>query len=184
MEEKRIFIGSFVNQPALIENFESLKEELKYKAIIKWTRSPQNFHITYCFLGNTPIDQIHKIQNFIQKEFEKNIPVDIDIKGIKLFHRKGKPAIIYAAIDDEKSSVLNGIYKKLEDFLYKERIIEKKSNHFKPHITLGRIKKTYNGFDKIIERYKDRSSGKIKSIKVDVIESQLSPKGALYKKLK
>ncbi len=184
MEEKRIFIGSFVNQPALTENFETLKKDLENKAAIKWTRSPQNFHITYHFLGNTPIDQIHKIQNFIYKEFGENIPVDIDIKGIKLFHRKGKPAIIYAAIDDEKSSVLNGIYKKLEDFLYKESIIEKKNKPFKPHITLGRIKKTFKGFDEMIEQYKDKPSGKISSVKVDVIESQLSPKGALYKTLK
>jgi 2'-5' RNA ligase len=183
MKEKRIFIGSFVQTDSLKTLFDELKHKMDKKARVKWTRTPENFHITYKFLGDTPLDVIKEINLFLKENFNQTIHVDIPIKGIKYFKRKNKPAILYAGIDDLNFK-LGEVQKKIDNFLIKNNYSEHKEKHFNPHITLGRIKSVTPEFYKILEDYNNQELGKIKEIKIEIIESKLSPQGSLYKPLK
>ncbi len=181
MKKKRIFIGSFIQSPELTKLFEKLKEELKDKANIKWTRTPENFHITYIFLGEMPVYKVEEIQEFINKEFKNEIEAGLQIKGLNFFKRKGKPSVLYADITPNEQ--LKKIYQKINAYLNEKGMISSKKSHFKPHITLGRIKKVNPDFFESVNQYNKENLGDISSVKVEIIESKLSPQGALYKKI-
>jgi len=184
MEEKRIFIGSFIKTKSLEEIFNQLKHKLNNKAKIKWNRTPENFHITYKFIGNLPLDKIREIKTFIDDKYAQPKNVDLEITGINYFTKKDKPAILYAEVKEKNGDILIKTHRQIEDYLYKTGVISKKEKKFVPHITLGRIKLVSPEFYDIINEYSQKKMGQIDSLKVQIIESQLSPKGALYKPLK
>ncbi len=182
MNSKRIFIGSFIRLEKLNQSFDKIKQIFDKDNKISWTRTVDNFHITFHFLGQTSLDNINIIQNFLNKNYKEIQKIETEIKGLDFFKRKGKPSIIYAEIQNNEE--LNRIFEKLDNFLFEQGIIEKKNVKFKPHITLGRIKKASVSFYNDIEKFKDINFGKQNGIKIEVIESILHPKGALYKPLK
>ena len=184
MEEKRIFIGSLIKTKALEDVFNKLKDRLSKKTNIKWSRTPENFHVTYKFIGNLPLDKIKEIQKYIEKNYARPINIDLEITGINYFTKKGKPAVLYAEVKEKNGEILNKIHRQIEDYLYKTGVISKKEKTFVPHITLGRIKSVSPEFYDIINDFGQIKMGQIDSLKVQIIESQLSPKGALYKPLK
>ncbi len=184
MKERRIFIGSFINSPQLVDKFESLQKQLNEKNKIKWTRTPANLHLTYKFIGKTPHQNIKKIEKFIGDKYKELENLKLNISGLNYFSRKGKPAVLYAGISGEDRNKLNQIQQEIEDFLMENGIVDKKEKKFNPHITLGRIKKVENDFYEIMDKNKEVDLGKISDLKIEVIESELSPEGALYKPLK
>ncbi len=184
MNTKRIFIGSFTEANHLKSNFENIKNNFDKVSKIKWTRTPDNFHMTYYFLGETKINDIVKIQDFIQNEFPDKMNVELKIKGLSYFKRKSKPSVLFAKIE-ENNPVLENIYLKIRQFLIENNIIDEKlKSRFHPHITLGRIKNVEKSFYQKIEEYEKTFFDDIQTIKIDIIESILSAEGALYKKLK
>ncbi len=180
---KRIFIGSFIPAKKLIIDFENIRKNFDKVSKIKWTRTTDNFHITYIFLGETTENHIFEIDKFISKIFPSNIEINIQVKSLSYFKRKNKPSVLYANVIDN-SNKLKEIHKQLVDFLFDRGIIQSKTTRFNPHITLGRIKNVDNDFYKEIEKYNNIKFDEINDIKIEIIESILSPQGALYKSVK
>ncbi len=184
MEEKRIFIGSLLHTDMLEKLYQTLKKELHNKAKIKWTRTPDNFHITFRFIGKLPLNKIKEINKFLKEHFQSTQEIPLKIQGIKYFKRKGKPSVLYAEIKEEQGNQLQKIHDEIEEFLLNNGIITNAEKQFHPHITLGRIKSVSPEFYKEIEKYNTEDLGKINKFKIEIIESRLSPEGALYKPLK
>ena len=182
MDSKRIFIGSFIRSIKLDNSFDEIKKVFDKDNKISWTRTTDNFHITYFFLGQTPIDTIEEIQKFLSEKYISIQEIEVKVKGLNYFKRKGKPSILYAEIEENKE--LTEIFNQLGEFLLAKNIIEKKNPKFIPHITLGRIKKASQLFDNEIEVFKEPDFGQQNGIKIEIIESILHPEGALYKPLK
>ncbi len=180
--KKRIFIGSFTKTNKLYSEYNVIKNIFNKSGKISWTKTPHNFHITYQFLGNIEINNAEKINDFLKNTFSEQIPIEIEIKGLGYFLRKGNPSVLFAKVIEQKGT-LKHLYKKINNFLINEGIVEETVSNkpFYPHITLGRIKKTNYMFFEQIEKYKNYNFGTISYIKINVIESILLPDGALYK---
>ncbi len=179
---RRIFIGAFIQSETLKPVFEMLKKDFSENINAKWTRSTENFHITFHFFGAMPIDKIAELSKILNAHFKYPIKIPIKIDGVDYFSGKNKPKILYLKID-EPTGELYRIYRQLQKILFQNGFIAQKTDKFVPHITLARIKKADKGFfDKILNRQKLKI-GNIKQIKIEIIESILQPEGAIYKPL-
>ena len=132
--QRRIFIG--IDLPQIVKKRLFQRIEKWQELPIKWI-SEENFHITLLFLGylydDVILDVCSKVRN-ISNNFNS---FDINFDHIQLGPTPENPKMVWFA--GEASENL----KQLQENLEKELGIfmrEKKS--FRPHVTLGRIKKT------------------------------------------
>jgi len=184
MQEKRIFIGSFTHHPDLFDLLEQAKDVFCDAGKFKWTKRPENLHVTYHFLGNTPPDRIALLEDILSDMFHKDFEVNIRITGLAYFERRHKPSVLYAKIEDEQKK-LKQIYREIQNRLFQAGFIDEIKAHFVPHITLARIKKVNTGFYKEVEKINNQGiSIDIKDLQIDIIESVLLPDGAEYRSLK
>jgi len=184
MKEKRIFIGSFTYHPDLFNLLEQAKDFFCEKGKFKWTKRPENLHLTYHFLGNTPVEKIAVLKEILSDMLHQDFEVNIRITGLAYFERRHKPTVLYAKIKD-KEQKLKQIYMEIENRLFQAGFIDEIKEHFVPHITLARIKKVNTGFYKEVEKINNQGIGiDIKDLKIDIIESILLPDGAEYRPFK
>jgi len=184
MNHKRIFIGSFTHHPLLYDFFDLTKKVLYETAIIKWTRTPKNLHFTLHFFGEMPVKKIQLLQRIMIGILNRNYDIRFKITGLKYFKRKGKPAVLYAHIEDENGE-LKKLYLEIQNLLFQHGFIDQIKFSFVPHITFGRIKKVEPSFyEKITILNKDFEHIVVNNVCPVIIESVLSPEGALYRPLK
>jgi 2'-5' RNA ligase len=179
MKKRRIFIGSFIK----IDNnkYNKIKKELKDAVLGRWTPL-ENFHITYKFIGEVDENQLENIKYQLKEEINKIKNVNISLDGLGAFPSIYNPKVLFIKAN-ENESCLTDIHNFVEDRL-SFLGIKKSEKEFVPHITLMRIKKyRIENFLKGIHKFKDYNFGTIKEIEVNIIESILNPKGAIYKKI-
>jgi len=184
MNQKRIFIGSFTPHPDLFALFERTKAVFNDKGKFKWTKRPENLHLTYHFLGNTPVEKIAVLKEILSDILHQDFEVNIRITGLAYFERRHKPTVLYARIED-KEQKLKQIYMEIENRLFQAGFIDEIKEHFVPHITLARIKKVNKEFYEAVKSFNNQGiTICIKELQVDIIESVLLPDGAEYRPLK
>ncbi|MGC8965161.1 MAG: RNA 2',3'-cyclic phosphodiesterase, partial [Brevinematia bacterium] len=103
------------------------------------------------------------------------------LEGLGVFPNIDSPKVLFYKVLENKT--LKDIYNVIEDKLltlgYKKEI-----KPFIPHVTILRIKEVkVQQFSEKIKKYENRVFLKQKTIVVDLIESILNPRGAIYKKL-
>ena len=180
MCSKRIFIGSFVKHETLVHLFKTSREVLNETGIFKWTRTPENFHITFHFFGTMPCTGIEKLRDVLHEFFKQTYDFDLQLQGLNFFKRKGRPAVLFADLRFDKK--LFNLHQDIQNQLFKHDFIHEKQSKFAPHITFARIKKTYMSFEEAIEHINQNFVPvKLHPLKIEIIESVLSPKGALYR---
>ena len=181
MSDKRIFIGSFIQNEALTHLFEQSKQALDHKGRFKWTRTPDNFHITFHFIGAMPDADIEILQNLLDDLMQKDYDFGLEVSGLNFFKRKGRPSVLYAGIKPNER--LFDLHQVIQKSLYKQGFISEMQSRFTPHITLARIKKAPIDFaEQINQINRNFQSQKLHPIRVTLIESILAPQGALYQK--
>jgi 2'-5' RNA ligase len=183
MLTKRIFIGNFIRSKQLDELFEQVRYYINPTGRFKWTRSIENLHITFHFFGAVETIKIPLIQDALSGILEEEFAIHIRITALQYFNRKHKPAVLYAKIEDQ-SGKLTALYSDIQQKLSDAGLIEKINPHFVPHITLARIKSVSDDFYNELKIFNDNwDEISIEKIKPQIIESILSPQGALYKAL-
>ncbi len=180
MCRKRIFIGSFVRHEALMHLFEISKESLNKTGYFKWTRTQENFHITFHFFGSMHCNDIKKLHEVLQDFFQNEYDFDLELQGLGYFKRKGRPTVLYAGLLSNPR--LYQLHQTIQKRLFGTGFISEIQMRFTPHITLARIKKTLPSFEEEVEKInRDFKPVRLHPFKIDIIESILSPEGALYK---
>jgi RNA 2',3'-cyclic 3'-phosphodiesterase len=133
--KKRLFIAIKPSlTPALLDIYSTLKKNLGIQGI-NWV-SPENFHITIKFLGETPELYINFIVSAIKSSVNHISPFNISLKSVGYFG-KSQPKVLWVGIKPDYN--LESIYNQLEQNLYNLGI-EKENRKFSPHLTLCRIK--------------------------------------------
>ena len=182
MTDKRLFIGSFMPHEALKELFENAKQNLNNEGRFKWTRTPENFHITFHFIGSIPEKDLWKWQDAIQDLIHKDFDLGLQVSGLNFFKKKGRPSVLYAAL--KPNQALYELHQDILNRLYNKGLINEKQDRFTPHITFARIKKTPDDFEtKIAQINRHFKTFSLPPVSVKLIESVLSPQGALYRSI-
>jgi RNA 2',3'-cyclic 3'-phosphodiesterase len=133
---KRIFIALKIEAGEnLLKMISSYRARLN-KDTIKWTDT-SNIHITIAFLGDTEEKTINAIISMLEEKCTGSGRFELILKGSGIFKNINDPRIIWTGIEPSEkllqlnSLIMNGL-KQLE--------IKMEDRHFKPHLTIGRIK--------------------------------------------
>ena len=191
MKMIRSFIAIELKNKETIENILSFTQRLKQNQPKIKLVEPVNIHMTIKFLGNIPETQAPKIYSILQEEINNKLfhgkNLEYSLKGVGQFNRF---SVLWIRLLGN-IQFLQNIKDSLEDFLFNKLKIERdKRTKFKPHLTIGRLKKdkinykTFDTFKNLISENKDLEFGVFTINQVKLKKSQLTPKGPIYTDLK
>jgi len=131
--KRKIFIS--INIPDKVKKRLVLTTE-KWKDLpVKWTKEA-NLHVTLFFLGHIDDESAAKVCSVVQEIVENEDVFDLDMEKIELAPSKEDPQMIW--LTGQPSEELRDIHEKIEKAL---GIFKSEKKIFRPHITLGRIRK-------------------------------------------
>lgn len=186
----RSFIAIELRDEETVENIGALTSRLKKNQQKLKIVEPQNLHITIKFLGDiqeTLAPQIYStlMTDINEKIFQGKV-FQYKLKGIGQFN---KFAVLWVKINGN-IPFLQNIKDSVEDLLHENfNIARDKRTRFKPHLTIGRLKKgrinyqTFDALKKIIADNKDLNLGVFNISQLKLKKSQLTPKGPIYSDL-
>ena len=147
---------------------------------------PKNLHMTVKFLGNISESMAPKIFNIL-KEINDTLfqgkVFEYKLKGVGQFNQY---SVLWIKLIGD-IQFLQNIKNNVENLLNEKLKIERdKRTKFKPHLTIGRLKKnkidykTFNNFKKIISEKVNLDSGIFTISEIKLKRSELTPKGPIY----
>lgn len=150
---------------------------------IKWVDSA-SMHITLKFLGETEEKKLTEVFGRTKKVADEFNPFFVRVKGTGAFPHAGNPRVIWMGIE-EGSDELIRMVEELEREL-SGCGFPKEKKKWVPHITVGRVKKLKDVelIKKLISREKQTPGGKMRAEDITVMQSRLTPQGAVYTPLK
>ncbi|HDO19463.1 MAG TPA: RNA 2',3'-cyclic phosphodiesterase [Thermoplasmatales archaeon] len=163
----------------LIEFMNDLK---KISARLKLVET-KNIHLTLKFLGNTREDAVDEIADCIRKASKGIEPFSFRLKGVGVFPNMKRINVIWVGIEDgnEIVTIANRLEEELHRLGYK-----KERREFSPHVTVARVKSVENKNELIstLEKYANRTFGKVIVSSIKLKKSELTPKGPIYTTLR
>jgi 2'-5' RNA ligase len=176
---KRIFIAVRVEPEETFNSMYSSLRSLLGNEKINWV-NPGDIHVTLVFLGDTEEERI-KVAGIVLKQKCTGFGEFIfTLEGTGVFGNFNNPRVLWAGIKNpEKLIEMNKlIVEGLKDTGFK---IEER--HFRPHITLGRIKSIQNSdsLQSAVVRYKDTLIQEVQVKEIILFESILKPAGPVYR---
>ena len=176
---KRIFIA--INLPENIK-----KELIKYQEQwldlpVKWVK-PDNLHITLVFIGSIRDEELSEVCKITKEAVSENSSFSINLNRICYAPPKKIPSrMIWAG--GERIKELADLKDDLEKSLIHTGMkFVSEDRNFKPHITLGRIRQwEWRQIEpEEIPEINEEISLNFPVNSIEIIESQLSPKGSKY----
>lgn len=166
------------------ERLNKIQTQLKKTEVdVKWT-NPEGMHITLKFLGNLVIGQLEGVYQMVLEATSDFNPFLLSLTSLGTFPNLSSPKVIWVAVDKGKEECVK-IAKRIDENLLRLGFpVEQKA--FIPHLTLGRVKSPQgrNELVQLISDLKASSFGQMEVSKIDMMASQLTPKGAIYTTLR
>lgn len=133
-------------------------------------------HLTLKFSGSIDDESLEKLRQIVGGVVSQHKSFIIDFKDLLAFPNLSQPRVIGAAIleNQELENLANDIRNKIDA----ANIGEKEERPFKGHVTLGRVKNPAGRWQ-ALSKIDFSDSFIVKS--VEIMESQLTPQGAVYK---
>lgn len=186
----RSFIAFDLEEEKTKKNIIDFIERLKLNQSRTKFVEPENLHMTLKFLDNISESLAPKIYHILKEEingtFFKDKTQKFVLKGTGQF--KNYSILWIKLVGD--ISFLQSIKNQVEELLENKFEIKKDNRiDFKPHMTIGRLKKkqinykTFNSFKTLIKENKDTEFGLFHIDKVKLKKSVLTPKGPIYSDL-
>ena len=146
--------------------------------------------MTVKFLGNIPESIAPKIYDILRKEVNEDLfqgkTLEYRLKGVGQFN---KYSVLWIKLVGNVQ-FLQSVKDIIEDSLNNKLDIERdKRTKFKPHLTIGRLKKNkinhknFDGFRNLIQDNKDLEFGRFTINQVKLKRSVLTPQGPIYSDL-
>ena len=143
---------------------------------IRWLPK-ENYHLTLSFLGKVEYVLISSLQQKLEQILSSKQAVPFRFSEITPFPFSGTPKIVAAMLEhsDELIQLQQNTVKCVRAFG-----ISLEHRRFKPHVTLGRLK--YRSRKSMAFQYQQIFLEGV-SEKLVIFQSELAPKGAVYKSL-
>ncbi|MFX0003411.1 MAG: RNA 2',3'-cyclic phosphodiesterase [Candidatus Hodarchaeota archaeon] len=186
----RSFIAIELKDKGTIEKINSFSQRLKQNQPKIKSVESENLHITMKFLGDIPENLAPKIYAILKEEINEKLfqgkNMQYFLKGVGQFNNF---SVLWIKLIGD-IQFLQKIKDSIEDLLFSKLKIEHdKRPKFKPHLTIGRLKKgkiNYKTFDtlkNLINENKDLEFGVFNIAQVKLKKSQLTPNGPIYSDL-
>lgn len=157
-----------------------IQKDLEYLGIkSRWVK-PEIAHLTLAFLGSITPDKIKPIEKILSEIAGQIKPVKPFLNKVGCFPSLARARIIFLSLAGELGK-LNALAIGIRKQLKKQKIYFDEKR-FSPHLTLGRLKNRQN-LTEIIKKVKIKRV-KFSANLITLRESELTPKGPIYKTLK
>jgi RNA 2',3'-cyclic 3'-phosphodiesterase len=167
----------------VVERLAHLRDELSEDLPDSAVRWSNQLHLTTQFLANIDDARVAEYATAIRQACSGIMPLKLCCTGIGCFPSARQPRVIWAGLtgDIEPLQKLKAnIDAALEPLGY---VPEKRA--FKPHLTIARVRimnaRQRQRMPKLVEQFKDENFGEWPVDRIELMQSQLSPKGAQYK---
>ncbi len=143
---------------------------------LRWVR-PEAIHVTLKFFGDIPENAVDTIAAVVEKAAAGAAPFSLTVGGTGVFpDRLGMEGDVPRLLGSQQG-LEGGLG--LVGFPAEER-------PFRPHLTLARIKSSrgLTGLERALEKEEGSSAGEFTASGIGLLRSELTPRGAVYKKLK
>lgn len=179
----RIFIAINLSEKAKSEVLDAQERMKKFELPVKWVL-PENIHVTLAFLGYLEDEQLEEVKKAVEEATLGISSFRLSTENLDFFPNIKQTRVVVVHL--KGNTVMFKINKNLRESLKKLPYIQLEERAFKPHLSLGRVKK--EGWER-----KSGAPAKLKEIKVcanwevksvDVMESKLRPEEARYRIIK
>ncbi|MFZ5633582.1 MAG: RNA 2',3'-cyclic phosphodiesterase [Bacillota bacterium] len=183
---KKLRLFWAVNLPAELKiKLVHVQERLKTAgADAKWVEH-ENLHVTVKFLGETDVDLVAKIVETASDSLKNCQSFRVDVDGLGFFPGSASPRVVWAGLKGEVSR-LKEIARVVEDAMAVHGF-PREGRKFSPHLTLARIKSSGNAGELVeiigAEDAKIKNLGSFRVSSVDLMQSDLTPRGPVYTRL-
>jgi RNA 2',3'-cyclic 3'-phosphodiesterase len=150
---------------------------------IRWVR-PEGIHLTLKFFGDIPPGDVANISSVVEKAAAGVDPLALAIGGTGVFPDLRRPRVLWLGMTGDVERLLI-LQRELEGEL--QRIgFPREERPFRPHLTLGRIRSSRGMADlaKVLEKGRAYDAGRFVAAGLSLFRSELTPRGALYTRLK
>lgn len=150
------------------------------KGAVKWV-APENFHITYAFLGDLGQSGAAAAVKGIEAGLEGVKAFRISSGGFGAFPASRRPAVLWVGID-EGAAELRGAAEKLAAGLAGAGLTCE--SRFEPHVTIGRVKgRLPENYLALTADYASAKKAVSALSSVELMESVLTPAGPVYRQV-
>ncbi|MCD6472048.1 RNA 2',3'-cyclic phosphodiesterase [Candidatus Aerophobetes bacterium] len=179
----RVFIALNISS-SIREKIAEVQKRLKEtENRVRWV-NPAIIHLTLKFLGEIREEKLKEVFKAVEKVSSESSSFLMKIEGMGVFPNFSRPRVIWAGVREEEGklqSLVSSLAKEL-----KKRGFPEEKRGWTPHLTIGRIKflKERKKLIDFIQLEKDKRFGEEKVNDIEIMQSQLTPKGSIYKILK
>jgi 2'-5' RNA ligase len=152
---------------------------------VKWV-NPNSIHLTLKFLGNVDTKAIPDITDAMKKSAKNAKTFSLQLSEIGAFPNTRSPRVVWVGIKGN-TEVLSRLQKNLELALAATGF-PPENKSFSPHLTLGRVRSgtrpnQLRALSERLSAIKLQARPKFYINSIDLMKSELTPKGAVYTKL-
>lgn len=144
---------------------------------IKWV-PPENIHLTLKFLGEVAPNGVEAMGAALRRAAAGFAPWSLEIKGTGVFPGWRSPRVVWVGVNSAEPLYI------LQQQLSREYLaLGFPLSPFTPHLTLGRLRPgtTLGAVEEKLKGLSDHSWGQEKVTAVSLMESRLTPRGAIYR---
>jgi RNA 2',3'-cyclic 3'-phosphodiesterase len=150
---------------------------------IRWVR-PEGIHLTLKFFGDIFPSNVADIVGVVEKAASGELPFSLAIGGAGVFPDPHRPRVLWLGMSGDVERLV--AFQKRLDQAFLQIGFSCEERPFRPHLTLGRIKTSRGliGLARALEKGEECTAERFTASGLSLMQSELTPKGAVYKKLK
>jgi len=175
----RSFIAFDLPQ-SVLDELGRVRDEMKKDVEgVKWV-NPRSIHLTLQFLGNISEELVEELKAPIDQSMEGFQPLELALDRVGAFPNPRNPRVIWMGITGQTDRL--ALIKQRLDTLLEPLGFKPEKRSFKPHLTLGRVKKLKNPamLRTRLEQSAVADHRSFMVTKIVLYKSQLFPDGAQY----
>lgn len=174
---KRLFVAVPISEEVKSKINPVVDELVKTGADLKLV-SLSHLHFTLKFLGDVDEKKIPEIEKTLAGLAEKTKPFEISVKGVGVFPSLERINVVWVGVEgSDRLSLLKAVGKEL-DFIRQNDHEEEIA-----HLTIARVKtgKNKENLQEFVKKFEKKDFGRMIIDKMILFESELTPKGPVYK---
>ncbi|MEX2015604.1 MAG: RNA 2',3'-cyclic phosphodiesterase [Candidatus Hydrogenedentales bacterium] len=161
----------------------ALRDELSAcRCRASWLR-PDNYHLTFCFLGDISVEQQAAIAEHMEPASAAVAPFTLSVRGLGAFPSSRKPQVVWVGAHVEGQALQTLHAAATEAALAAD--LQPDMKPFRPHITLGRVREQrgVGPIRKLLQAHSAFDAGQTHVDRVSLFASKLASEGAVHTKL-
>lgn len=178
VQSKDKMIRSFLAVPlpdSLKQRLAELQNDLRQKLRnVRWTR-PEALHLTLRFLGDVTQEDLDKIRTSVLSVERTQKAFEVTAKGLAAFPDSRRPRVLWIGLEPAKP--LTALHSACQAALTTAGIAPEE-RPFRPHLTLGRLKRQEPGLASLISTRENQAVGTFPVQQLVLYQSLLHRSGA------